>query len=214
MSDTKHKPPMPFDQWCEQSTTAKAFAAAAWLHENHVRKAGKSDEATESLPDSEYAGIPYLTHLADVFSIMLQAEHTTEQLVAALLHDAVNPPKDSPERARASERSAELARTRLPALGFDDAAVTRIADAVRDHSFSRGAVPATVLGCALQDADLVRAEIHGRAVDDRSLGAGRGDQRDTDRRGFQPRRVAVGPRREGCQWTSRLRELHGRSGTV
>jgi uncharacterized protein len=80
-----------------------------------------------------------------------------EAVAAALLHDAVNPAKDSPERALASERSAALARERLPALGFPADAVTRIADAVRDHSFSRGAVPATPLGCALQDADRLEA---------------------------------------------------------
>ena len=82
---------------------------------------------------------------------------TREAVAAALLHDAVNPPKDSPKRARASERSAALARERLHALGFAPESVTRIADAIRDHSFSRGAVPATPLGCALQDADRLEA---------------------------------------------------------
>jgi uncharacterized protein len=80
-----------------------------------------------------------------------------EAIAAALLHDAVNPPKDSPERALASERSAEFARGRLSALGFEPSAIERIADAVRDHSFSRGAVPQTPLGCALQDADRLEA---------------------------------------------------------
>lgn len=80
-----------------------------------------------------------------------------EAIAAALLHDAVNPPKDSPERARASERSAALARERLPALGFVPEAVTRIAGAIRDHSWSRGAEPETPLGRALQDADRLEA---------------------------------------------------------
>jgi len=85
------------------------------------------------------------------------AVDTREAVAAALLHDAVNPPKDSPERCVASERSAELARARLPELGFSAEAIDRIADAVRDHSFSRGAVPQTPLGCALQDADRLEA---------------------------------------------------------
>jgi uncharacterized protein len=80
-----------------------------------------------------------------------------EAIAAALLHDAVNPPKDSPERALSSERSAELARGRLAGLGFAPAAIERVADAIRDHSFSRGAVPATPLGRALQDADRLEA---------------------------------------------------------
>jgi len=80
-----------------------------------------------------------------------------EAIAAALLHDAVNPPKDSPERALASERSAALAQATLPAHGFAPEAVTRIADAIRDHSWSRGAVPQTPLGCALQDSDRLEA---------------------------------------------------------
>ena len=80
-----------------------------------------------------------------------------EAIAAALLHDAVNPPKDSPERSLASTHSAELALTRLGALGFAPDAAERVADAIRDHSFSRGAVPATALGRALQDADRLEA---------------------------------------------------------
>lgn len=80
-----------------------------------------------------------------------------EAIAAALLHDAVNPPKDSPLRRQASEQSAALAQARLPALGFDAAAVTRIADAIRDHSWSRGVAPTSPLGCALQDADRLEA---------------------------------------------------------
>lgn len=80
-----------------------------------------------------------------------------EAVAAALLHDVVNPPKNSPERAHASRLSAELARERLPSLGFTREAIERIADAIRDHSFSRGAVPSTPLGRALQDADRLEA---------------------------------------------------------
>ena len=58
-----------------------------------------------------------------------------EAIAAALLHDAVLVPKNSPERSRASERSAEFAAARLADLGFGPAAVGRIAAAVRDHSF-------------------------------------------------------------------------------
>ena len=74
-------------------------------------------------------------------------------IAAALLHDVVNLPKDSPLRATASTRSAEAARELLPRHGFDPEETNEIADAIRDHSFSRGAVPETLLGKALQDAD-------------------------------------------------------------
>lgn len=80
-----------------------------------------------------------------------------EAVAAALLHDIVNVPKDSPDRARASELCAEQARAWLPEHGFEAHAVARIADAIRDHSFSRGAVPEAPLGQALQDADRLEA---------------------------------------------------------
>jgi len=78
-------------------------------------------------------------------------------IAAALLHDIVNLPKDSSDRSRASERSADFARERLPALGFDPAAVELIAGAIHDHSYSTGRVPRTPLGEALQDADRLEA---------------------------------------------------------
>ncbi|MFW5876264.1 MAG: HD domain-containing protein [Myxococcota bacterium] len=78
-------------------------------------------------------------------------------VAAALLHDIINPPKDSPQRALASERSADEARRVLPRFGFDAEAVEDIALAIRDHSFSRGATPERPLGKALQDADRLEA---------------------------------------------------------
>lgn len=78
-------------------------------------------------------------------------------IAAALLHDVVNLPKDHPERHLASERSAERARELLPRLDFDAATTERVAGAIRDHSFSRGATPESPLGDALQDADRLEA---------------------------------------------------------
>lgn len=78
-------------------------------------------------------------------------------VAAALLHDLVNVPKDSPLRARASELCADEAARLLPAHGFSPDATAAIVEAIRDHSFSRGAVPKTPLGCALQDADRLEA---------------------------------------------------------
>lgn len=76
-----------------------------------------------------------------------------EAIAAALLHDVVNVPKDDPRRAEASALSAIEARPILAAFGFDAAAVDRIAEAIEDHSYSRGATPRSALGRALQDAD-------------------------------------------------------------
>lgn len=78
-------------------------------------------------------------------------------IAAALLHDVVNVPKNHLDRAFASERSAEVARRLLSELGFVPDDVDLVADAVRDHSFTRGATPTSTLGKALQDADRLEA---------------------------------------------------------
>ena len=80
----------------------------------------------------------------------------TEAICAALLHDVVNLPKDHPERALASKRSADEARRAL-AGALSSEAIERIAMAIEDHSFSAGRVPRSPLGEALQDADRLEA---------------------------------------------------------
>lgn len=78
---------------------------------------------------------------------------TRTVIAAALLHDNVNLPKDSPDRARASELGAAEAARMLPGAGFGEAETASIADAIRTHSYSRGEAPTSELGRALQDAD-------------------------------------------------------------
>ena len=82
---------------------------------------------------------------------------TREMVAAALLHDVVNLPKDHPERALASQKSATLAHTWLRELGVSEESATRVADAIRTHSYSRGETPTSPLGDALQDADRLEA---------------------------------------------------------
>lgn len=102
-----------------------------------------------------------LSHLLRValFTIKFSAGRADprECVAAALLHDHVNLPKNHPERARASELSAEAAGPILARAGFSSEAILRIQAAIRDHSFSRGAIPTEALGRALQDADRLEA---------------------------------------------------------
>jgi uncharacterized protein len=80
-----------------------------------------------------------------------------EAIAAALLHDIINVPKNSPLRKEASRLCAEEAEKVLPQYGFSAEAIARISEAIRCHSFSRGEVPTTPLAKALQDADRLEA---------------------------------------------------------
>jgi len=74
-------------------------------------------------------------------------------LAACYLHDLVNLPKNDPARASASRRSAELARDRLPALGFPRDKLDAVAHAIEAHSFSAAITPRTLEAKIVQDAD-------------------------------------------------------------
>lgn len=100
----------------------------------------------------------HLLRVARWTLILVQGEVSARICIAAaLLHDAVNVPKDSPLRAQASQLSAQHTRQRLEALGFPEAEILQAEDAVLNHSFSRGQQPSTRLGRALQDADRLEA---------------------------------------------------------
>lgn len=83
--------------------------------------------------------------------------NTREAIAAALLHDIVNVPKNSQLRKEASKLCSEEAERVLPSFGFDAEAISRISEAIRCHSFSRGEIPTTPLAKALQDADRLEA---------------------------------------------------------
>ena len=76
-----------------QTKTAQAFALAEWLHGDQYRK--NSDE--------EALKIPYLTHLIDVMSLLIQVGATDDQLIAGLLHDALEDQPVTPDGEVTSE---------------------------------------------------------------------------------------------------------------
>ncbi len=78
-------------------------------------------------------------------------------IAAALLHDIINLPKDSPNRKEASKLSAEHARKILSDYGYTQEEIELIAEAIYDHSYSRGVRPRSFLGEVLQDADRMDA---------------------------------------------------------
>ena len=76
---------------------------------------------------------------------------------AAYFHDAVNLPKNSPDRARASTLSADLARQVLAGLGFPVAKLEAVSHAIAAHSFSANIPAETLEARILQDADRLEA---------------------------------------------------------
>ena len=76
---------------------------------------------------------------------------------AVLLHDIVSYQKSDPRSKNSSTESAEKSRNILKKYGFTQDEIGTISDAIRDHSFSRGVTPKTMVGKILQDADRLDA---------------------------------------------------------
>lgn len=100
-----------------------------------------------------------LQHLHRVWAsaqVLLAREPGADPLVvmaACFLHDLVNLPKDAPDRAEASTRSARLARHQLAWLGFPAEKLDAVAHAIAAHSYSAGIAPVSLEAQIVQDAD-------------------------------------------------------------
>ena len=86
-------------------------------------------------------------------------ENANEKLVlsAVLLHDVVSYPKSDKRSKLSSIKSAEESKKILKKFNFTKEEIQIISDAIRDHSFSRNVIPATLEGKILQDADRLDA---------------------------------------------------------
>lgn len=79
---------------------------------------------------------------------------------ATLMHDFIHVPKDSPDRANASQRAADAAGAVLAALSWPEQQVSAVKHAITAHSFSAGIPPRTLEARILQDADRLDALGH------------------------------------------------------
>ena len=78
-------------------------------------------------------------------------------LPAAYFHDAVNLPKNHPDRAQASTASAHWAAHYLAGTDFPTTKIPAVAHAIAAHSFSAAIPPETPEAEVLQDADRLEA---------------------------------------------------------
>ena len=77
--------------------------------------------------------------------------------MATIFHDAVNLPKDAPNRDQAARLSAEAAADWLWVQGWSEARIAIVTHAIEAHSFSAGVPPRSAEARVLQDADRLEA---------------------------------------------------------
>jgi len=105
-----------------ETKTAQAFALAEWLHGDQYRK--NSDE--------EALKIPYLTHLIDVMSLLIQVGASDDQLIAGLLHDALEDQPVTPDGENTNKVISKMFGSRV--LELVEAATDGSAGESRDET--------------------------------------------------------------------------------
>ena len=68
---------------------SRAFALAEWLHAKQKRKVGKEEK--------DAIEVPYLTHLTEVLAYAIKGSANEDQMIAALLHDAIEDQDVTPD---------------------------------------------------------------------------------------------------------------------
>lgn len=119
--------------------------------EQHVR--GSFDNSD---PSHDYEHVKRVVAMAGALAAK-EGANLEVVLPAALLHDIVNVPKNSPDRAKASAQAAEHARGILARFDYSEPEIEAIAVAIVEHSYSRGLTPSSVESACVQDADRLEA---------------------------------------------------------
>jgi (p)ppGpp synthase/HD superfamily hydrolase len=84
---------------------SEGFALAAALHHDQTRKVGETENPA--------LAISYITHLAEVFALVIQGFGDDDQMIAALLHDAIEDVPETPDGRVTAEVIEEMFGTRV-----------------------------------------------------------------------------------------------------
>jgi len=84
---------------------SEGFALAASLHHEQTRKVGKTEDPA--------LAISYITHLAEVFALVIQGFGDDDQMIAALLHDAIEDVPETPDGRVTAEVIEEMFGARV-----------------------------------------------------------------------------------------------------
>ncbi len=117
----------------------------------HVRDAMKGRE-----PSHDYL---HVARVAASAIRIARAVHADEDVVrtAALLHELVTFKKNDPRSATAGDVCADAVLALLTERGAEPSFTRRVADAIRDHAFSKGQAPSSLESAVFQDADRLDA---------------------------------------------------------
>ncbi|HVJ93732.1 MAG TPA: HD domain-containing protein [Labilithrix sp.] len=119
-------------------------------------KAHAERRATSHEPAHDFF---HVERVVDNAITIARAENARESVAAtaALLHELFNLPKSHPDSRWSGDVCAEHARALLVAEGASPELIEPVCAAIRDHSFSKGVVPAALESKVLQDADRLDA---------------------------------------------------------
>lgn len=107
-------------------------------------------------PAHDFSHVERVAALAETLARAEGADVETV-VVASLLHEQVNLPKDHASSIRSGDLCAEAVEEALAARGVRADLVARVAGCIREHSFSKGARPTTLEAAVVQDADRLDA---------------------------------------------------------
>jgi uncharacterized protein len=116
--------------------------------------------AKRRLPKDDPAhDIAHALHVLHNAKLIAKEEHVDMEVIipAALFHDIVNYPKDSPRALRAPDESAVATRRILKGINYPRAKIKDVETAISSCSFNKGVEPTLSAAKIIQDADGLEA---------------------------------------------------------